>query len=184
MAHRILVVEDNRTLGRIAKITLEKAGFEVTIASNGFEGLEMAVGNPPDLIMLDLMLPGIDGFEVCSRLRADKRTEVVPVLITSAKSHDDDFDMAARVRADSYLVKPFSPTDLVTAVNVLLERDAGVATPSVGTPSQQGSSAETPLATAFDAGRQAAAGEHPELAGITPELTGAQGYSHDRKRQA
>ena len=128
MEPTILVVEDNLLSAKLLEHQLKRDGYRVLIASNGFQGLKMAQANFPDLILLDLMLPGLDGFEVLNRLRADPQTADVPVVIVSAKSQPDDRQMAARIGANAYLPRPSSRAELLAVVGSLLsERRARAA---------------------------------------------------------
>lgn len=120
MTPTILVVEDDPLTAQLLHILLEREGYRALVAANGVEGLEIAWGQPVDLILLDLMLPGLDGFEVLNRLRGDPRTTTVPVVVISAKSQRADKRAAARLGADAYLVKPYSHADLLDTLDALL----------------------------------------------------------------
>ena len=112
---RILIVEDDRSLAEVISYNLEEQGFDVHVLRDGMDGLQYAQLNPPDLIILDLMLPVIDGLEVCRRLRADVNTQSLPILMLTAKSEETDQVVGFSVGADDYVTKPFS-------IKVLLER--------------------------------------------------------------
>jgi DNA-binding response OmpR family regulator len=116
---RILVVEDELKIQQIVRAYLEKEGFEVVTAADGLKALEAAKASRPDLIVLDLMLPGLPGEEVLSRLR---QTSDVPVIILSAKSSEDERIFGLNIGADDYLIKPFSPRELVARVLAHLRR--------------------------------------------------------------
>ena len=120
MNERILVIEDNPGSLRFMGYTLEKKGYQVITASDGLEGLRKAQDEHPNLIILDIMLPGLDGYEVCHRLRQKPETAILPILIISAKAHQDDKDIAFRVGADDYLTKPVAPSAMVAKVEALL----------------------------------------------------------------
>ncbi len=120
MRKKILIIEDEPAHIRLARDTLSGSGYEVQIASNGQAGLSQFNLIKPDAIILDLMLPGIDGYEVCSRLRDNKNNDHIPIVIMSAKSSIQDKQMAAKVGADSYLVKPIDPLEIVNHVAGLL----------------------------------------------------------------
>ena len=122
----ILIVEDNPLIIKMVGLQLKQNGYRVISASNGFQGLKMARSDSPDLILLDLMLPGIDGFEVLNQLRADPQTGHLPVVVISAKSAQADVEMANRIGASGYLVKPFGTPELLAVLHGLLdERQAG-----------------------------------------------------------
>ena len=116
---RILIVEDEKDIAELEKDYLELSGFEVEIAGNGTEGLEKALQEDFDLFILDLMLPGVDGFEICKRIRDVKDT---PILLVSAKRDDIDKIRGLGLGADDYVTKPFSPSVLVARVKAHLAR--------------------------------------------------------------
>ncbi len=124
MAEKILVVEDDLSALRLISFTLESAGYEVISAVNGFEALRKAQEEAPDLLVLDLMLPGIDGYEVCHRLRSRSvgPGAHLPVLVLSAKSQEADRAMAEKVGADLYLTKPVTPEEITAAVHSLISQ--------------------------------------------------------------
>jgi two-component system phosphate regulon response regulator PhoB len=119
---RILVIEDERQLTDVLRYNLERDGYEVTIAHEGQEGLRKAQAQLPDLVLLDLMLPGMDGLQVCRELRAGERTRRVPILILTAKSEETDQIVGFSMGADDYVTKPFSPKVLLQRVKALLRR--------------------------------------------------------------
>ena len=116
---RILIVEDEKDIAELEKDYLELSGFEVEIVSDGTEGLEKALNEDFDLYILDLMLPGVDGFEICKRIRDVKDT---PILMVSAKRDDIDKIRGLGLGADDYVTKPFSPSELVARVKAHLAR--------------------------------------------------------------
>jgi len=116
---RILIIEDEESIADLEKDYLELSGFEVEIAVRGDTGLDMALNKDFDLIVLDLMLPGMDGFEVCRRIREQKD---VPLLMVSAKKDDIDKIRGLGLGADDYITKPFSPSELVARVKAHLAR--------------------------------------------------------------
>lgn len=120
----ILLIEDDPLSASLVELLLNHEGYQVLTATNGFHGLRMAQASPPDLILLDLMLPGIDGFEVLNRLRADPQTAAVPVIILSAKSQPSDKRTAARIGANAYLSKSYKRAELLDLVHSLLEESA------------------------------------------------------------
>jgi len=129
---RILLVEDDETLQVAIRYNLERAGYEITVAGDGETALETASTLRPDAVILDIMLPGLDGFEVCRRLRAQS---AVPILILTAR--DDEFDrvLGLELGADDYLTKPFSMRELVARVKALLRRRELLARELAGEPS-------------------------------------------------
>jgi two-component system alkaline phosphatase synthesis response regulator PhoP len=124
MNRKILVIEDDPKALRFTRYTLEQEGFQVVTAANGLEGLRKAQMEAPDLIILDVMLPGIDGFEVCHRLRAEPQTAQLPILMISAKAQEVDKATGLKVGADDYVTKPVGPAEIVSRVEALLARKA------------------------------------------------------------
>jgi len=122
MRKRILVVEDDPAARRLISYTLEQEGHRVLTASSGPEGLEKAREEEPDLLILDVMLPRMDGFQVCRRLRSESCTSHTPILMLSAKARDIDKASGFKVGADEYLTKPTDPSELVSRVQSLLMR--------------------------------------------------------------
>ncbi|RKL66698.1 DNA-binding response regulator [Salipaludibacillus neizhouensis] len=120
MAQKLLIVDDEESILTLLQFNLEQAGFQVTTAMDGKLGLEKAMQNAYDLIILDLMLPEIDGLEVCKELRQNKI--MTPILMLTAK--DDEFDkvLGLELGADDYLTKPFSPREVVARVRAILRR--------------------------------------------------------------
>lgn len=116
---KILIVEDEESIAELEKDYLELSGFEVHIGTNGETGLKEALEGDYDLILLDLMLPGVDGFEICKRVRKVKNT---PILLVSAKKDDIDKIRGLGLGADDYVTKPFSPSELVARVKAHLAR--------------------------------------------------------------
>ena len=116
---RILIVEDEEAIADLEKDYLELSGFEVEIANDGTEGLSKALTEEYDLFILDLMLPGVDGFEICKEIREKKNT---PILMVSAKKDDIDKIRGLGMGADDYMTKPFSPSELVARVKAHLAR--------------------------------------------------------------
>ena len=116
---KILIVEDEEAIADLEKDYLELSGFEVEVANDGELGLKKAMEEEYNLIILDLMLPGMDGFEVCRRVRDEKN---VPILMVSAKKDDIDKIRGLGLGADDYMTKPFSPSELVARVKAHLAR--------------------------------------------------------------
>lgn len=118
-AKKILVVEDERSLQETLKYNLEKQGYEVEVSGDGAEAVEIARKSHPDLIILDLMLPGMDGLEVCRTLRQDMST---PIMMVTAKDEEIDRVVGLEIGADDYLTKPFSMRELIARVKSILRR--------------------------------------------------------------
>jgi DNA-binding response OmpR family regulator len=117
----VLVVDDEPTIAEIVSRYLERAGYRTTIAGDGAEAIEAAARNRPDLVVLDLMLPKIDGLEVMRRLREQDHDRIAVILLT-AKGEESDRVIGLRLGADDYVVKPFSPAELVARVDAVLRR--------------------------------------------------------------
>ena len=113
---KILVVDDEQMTTDLAKTFLERHGFEVVVASDGEEALALAEENVPDLILLDVMLPTIDGFEVCKRLKSNATFKDTPILMFTAKGLSSDVERGEAAGADEYIVKPFSGKALVATI--------------------------------------------------------------------
>lgn len=120
--HSILIVDDEPDIVELVSYNLKKEGYSVRSASSGEEGLKAAKSDVPDLIVLDLMLPGVDGLEVCRLLKADPKTGAVPVLILSAKGGEADVVAGLELGADDYVTKPFSPRILLARVKATLRK--------------------------------------------------------------
>jgi len=120
----ILVVEDEEDILELVKYNLAKEGYRVNGAASGEVGLKTARSTLPDLIVLDLMLPGIDGLEVCKILKNDSKTQHIPVIMLTAKSEDSDIITGLEIGADDYLAKPFTPKVLIARVRTVLRRKA------------------------------------------------------------
>ena len=118
----ILVIDDEKDLIELIRYNLEKDGFEVKGAVDGESGLALAAQELPDLILLDLMLPGIDGLEVCRMLRSETRTARIPVIMLTARGAESDRVVGLELGADDYVTKPFSPRELTARVKALLRR--------------------------------------------------------------
>lgn len=121
----VLVVEDEPEIAELVRYHLARAGHRVSLAANGWEAIAVARDDRPALILLDLMLPDLDGFGVCEILRRDAATATIPVVIVSAWSSGDSRNLGLELGALDYLTKPFSPHALVTRVNRLLADRAG-----------------------------------------------------------
>ena len=117
--NRILIIEDEEAIAELEKDYLEMSGFETTIEADGRKGLERALNEDYALVILDLMLPGLDGFSVCKEIREKKNT---PIIMVSAKKDDIDKRRGLGLGADDYMTKPFSPSEMVARVNAHLTR--------------------------------------------------------------
>ena len=122
MSKKILVIEDDPATSRLVDYSLRHEGYEVTLAANGLEGIRKAHVEAPDLVILDVMLPGMDGFEICHRLRSEPATARLPILMFSAKAQDIDKNTGLKVGADDSLAKPAAPAEIVSRVEKLLEK--------------------------------------------------------------
>jgi two-component system alkaline phosphatase synthesis response regulator PhoP len=129
MAKKILIIEDDPATSRLVDYSLRHEGYEVITAFNGLEGIRKAKKEAPDLIILDVMLPGLDGFEICHRLRAEPVTAQMPILMFSAKAQEIDKKTGLKVGADDYLPKPAAPAEIVSRAGILLARKKGAASP-------------------------------------------------------
>ena len=110
---RVLIIDDSPTIRRIVQSVFEREGFEVSFASEGGEGVRLALMNPPNIIILDIMMEGLHGFEVCKMLRANSSMRRTAIIIMSGRSYKPDIDMAMELGADSYIVKPFSSEEIL-----------------------------------------------------------------------
>jgi DNA-binding response OmpR family regulator len=117
---RVLLVEDDADIRELIRYSLARAGFKVEEASDGAEALDKVLSFAPDLVVLDLMLPGMTGLEVCQRLRSRPESARLPILVVSAKGNASDKAMGLTMGADDYVTKPFSPRDLLTRAIALL----------------------------------------------------------------
>jgi DNA-binding response OmpR family regulator len=121
-SRKVLIIEDERDIQDLIRHYLEKDGFRTRTASDGAAGLAAARQEHPDLIVLDLMLPGLDGLELCKKLRAETATALTPVIMLTAKAEESDKIVGLELGADDYLTKPFSPKELVARIKALLRR--------------------------------------------------------------
>jgi two-component system, OmpR family, alkaline phosphatase synthesis response regulator PhoP len=123
MSHeKILLVEDEEEIRELVAYNLVKQGYRVISAETGEEGLRLVRSEPPDLIVLDLMLPGVDGLEVCRTLKRDPETESIPLVMLTAKGEEADIVTGLELGADDYLTKPFSPRVLTARIRAVLRR--------------------------------------------------------------
>ncbi|HMU54068.1 MAG TPA: response regulator transcription factor [Nitrospira sp.] len=119
---KILIVEDEKDILQLVKLYLDKEGFRTVTATTGTDGLKSVKQDKPDLVVLDLMLPEIDGLEVCKRLRSTPETAMVPIIMLTAKAEESDTVIGLELGADDYVTKPFSPKALVARIKALFRR--------------------------------------------------------------
>ncbi len=122
--HTILLIEDEPDILDVVRYNLEQAGYGILAAGDGEEGLALAMSEIPDLVVLDLMLPGLDGIDVCKALREGEQTRDIPVLMLTARRDEVDRVRGLELGADDYVVKPFSPRELVLRVRAILRRSS------------------------------------------------------------
>ncbi|MDD5108556.1 MAG: response regulator [Candidatus Omnitrophica bacterium] len=122
MKEKILIVEDEKDIVKMLRYNLEKEGFKVIDARDGEDALDLAVRQHPDLILLDLMLPGMDGLEVCKALKKESKTGSIPIIMLTAKSQESDKVVGLELGADDYITKPFSPRELIARIKAVLRR--------------------------------------------------------------
>ncbi|MDD5505363.1 MAG: response regulator [Candidatus Omnitrophica bacterium] len=122
MKEKILIVEDEKDIIKMLEYNLKKEGFKVIDARDGEDALDLAVREYPDLILLDLMLPGIDGLEVCKALKRESKTSSIPIIMLTAKSQESDKVVGLELGADDYITKPFSPRELIARIKAVLRR--------------------------------------------------------------
>ena len=167
MNTRILVVDDDPTVSEVVARYLERDGHEVECVGDGAEALRRALANPPDLMVLDLMLPKIDGLQVCRKLR---ERWPVPVIMLTALGEETDRVVGLEVGADDYVTKPFSPRELALRVDSVLRRTVTPAAPrrSTGAPAGAGEAPEcvTPPWEPGDVNRAPGARRHPDGAPV------------------
>ncbi len=118
----LLVIEDDADIVEIIQYNFEREGYRIIAASNGEKGIDAAKARRPALVILDLMLPGQDGIEVCKRLRADAETRNIPIVMLTAKGEESDVIVGLGVGADDYVTKPFSPKELISRIGAVLRR--------------------------------------------------------------
>lgn len=121
---KILIVEDDPDTRRLILYNIKNAGFEAIASDDGYQGLTLARRDIPDLIVLDVMLPGLDGFEVCKELKKSPDTAAIPIIMVTAKGDEVDRVVGLEIGADDYVVKPFSPRELILRVKSVLRRHA------------------------------------------------------------
>ncbi|MEZ4837100.1 MAG: response regulator [Caldilineaceae bacterium] len=122
MVYKILIIDDEATIRRLLSVLLKRNGHEVLEAADGETGVETANNHQPDIILLDIMMPRVDGFETLRRLRANPNTAEIPVIFVSAKSQVEDRVEGLRLGADDYVVKPADPTELMMRIEAVMNR--------------------------------------------------------------
>src|SRR5689334_4952148 len=118
----ILVADDDMDIRDLVAFKLEQAGYEVVAVDNGLAALTAATEHPPDLVVLDVMMPGMSGIDVCRQLRQEQGTKALPIILLTARAQEGDVEVGFGAGADDYIVKPFSPRELVTRVEAVLAR--------------------------------------------------------------
>jgi diguanylate cyclase (GGDEF)-like protein len=133
---KILVIDDTELMVKLTTDVLTKHGYEVVSANNGVDGIKMVASEKPDLVLLDVVMPGIDGFEVCKLLRKDESNNLIPIIMLTAQGNEEDKLAGLELGADDYITKPFNPRELVSRVrNTLLRIDRNrLANPLTGLP--------------------------------------------------
>ena len=121
---KVVVIEDEPDILEVIDYNLTREGFAVFAASSGDEGLKAILREAPDLVLLDLLLPGLDGIEVCRKLKMDPVTQKIPIIMVSAKGEESDIVLGLGVGADDYVTKPFRPKELIARVKAVLRRGA------------------------------------------------------------
>lgn len=122
MKDRILIVEDDKHISKLVKFNLEKAGYECTVSATGERALEILNNEPVALIILDIMLPGMDGFGICRAIKEKDKLKNIPIMMLTARGEEVDRIVGLELGADDYIVKPFSPRELVLRAKAILKR--------------------------------------------------------------
>ncbi|HZQ80069.1 MAG TPA: response regulator [Acidimicrobiia bacterium] len=145
----VLVVDDDPVILKLLEVNFEMEGFEVVRAADGFEGLERARAVRPDIVVLDVMMPRMTGYEVAKALREDEDTAHIPIIFVTARAQSTDVERGMELGVDDYVTKPFDPLDLIARVNALLARrqghDGGGAPPASEEPAAAAAAAPAPL---------------------------------------
>ena len=121
MKKRVLIVDDEENIAISVEYLMRREGFDVSVAKDGEDGLAMIRSTKPDLVLLDVMMPKMDGFQVCGEVRADKELDSVRIIMLTAKGREAEVEKGLSLGADAYIPKPFSTSDLVSRVKSLLE---------------------------------------------------------------
>lgn len=122
MKETILIVEDEKDIVKMLDYNLKKEGYKILVTHDGEDALDVANTKHPDLILLDLMLPGVDGLEVCKQLKLERKTASIPVIMLTAKTQESDKVVGLELGADDYVTKPFSPRELIARIKAVLRR--------------------------------------------------------------
>lgn len=122
MKEKILIVDDEKDIVKMLDYNLQKEGFKTILAYDGEDAIDLAISEKPKLILLDLMLPGIDGLEVCKILKKEPKTANIPIIMLTAKSQETDKIVGLELGADDYITKPFSPRELIARIKAVLRR--------------------------------------------------------------
>lgn len=122
MKEKILIVDDEKDIAKLLDYNLKKEGYRTLLAYDGEDALDMAVRERPDIILLDLMLPGIDGLEVCRQLKKEDKTSAIPIIMLTAKTKEADKVSGLELGADDYVTKPFSPREIIARIKAVLRR--------------------------------------------------------------
>jgi len=135
---RVLAIEDESDILEVIQYNLEREGYDVLTSTNGGGGLELIRDEHPDLVLLDLMLPDLDGIEVCRQIRSDEEIKQIPVIMVTAKDTDSEIVLGLGVGADDYVTKPFNPQELVARVKAVLRRSRQETDNGAGTKLERG----------------------------------------------
>ncbi len=127
---KIVVVEDEPDILEVLSYNLKREGFDVSVALDGVKGLELVKKVEPDLVILDLMLPGMDGLEICRQIKGAQKLRHIPIIMVTAKGEESDIVLGLGIGADDYVAKPFSPRELIARVKAAIRRSAHSAQPS------------------------------------------------------
>src|SRR5216110_1722662 len=130
MSPRILIVEDDPDIAELVAHYLDKAGYVSDRIASGRDAVAAIAARPPDLVILDLMLPQVDGLEICRVVRSDKKTAAIPIIMVTARGEESERIVGLEIGADDYLAKPFSPNELVARVRALVRRAQRTAPPA------------------------------------------------------
>ena len=136
---RVLVVEDDPDIAQLVAHYLEKAGFSTELLANGRDAISAITARPPDVLVLDLMLPQVDGLEICRVIRGNAATATIPIIMLTARAEESDRIVGLEIGADDYVAKPFSPNELVARIRALVRRAQRATPPASGRPVNYGS---------------------------------------------
>ncbi|MEA4962007.1 MAG: response regulator transcription factor [Lutispora sp.] len=119
---KVLIIEDDYNIQELLRYNLENSGYEVIVAEDGNEGFQKVLDNTPDVILLDIMIPGADGLEVCKMIRANEKVKKIPILMVTAKSEELDKILGLELGADDYITKPFSIKEIIARIRAIMRR--------------------------------------------------------------